>query len=76
MKDLLFLRVTLKIIYGQKIVLNSNDKVLAYASVGTVDDWRCSTGSNENGIIRVRNQLNPAFLKEDFVGTGSLHSSL
>ena len=28
---------TLKIVAGQKIVLNSNDKVLAYASVGTVD---------------------------------------
>jgi len=28
---------TLKIVAGQKIVLNSNDKVLAYASAGTVD---------------------------------------
>ena len=28
---------TLKIVAGQKVVLNSNDKVIAYASAGTVD---------------------------------------
>ena len=28
---------TLKIVAGQKIVLNSNDKIIAYSSIGTVD---------------------------------------
>ena len=28
---------TLKIVAGQKVVLNSNDKVIAYASAGTCD---------------------------------------
>ena len=28
---------TLKIVAGQKVVLNSNDNVIAYASAGTVD---------------------------------------
>ena len=28
---------TLKVVAGQKVVLNSNDKVLAYASAGTCD---------------------------------------
>ena len=30
-------RSTLKVVAGQKIVLNSNDKIIAYASAGTCD---------------------------------------
>ena len=59
---------TLKIVSGQKIVLNANDKLYAYASAGTVDVIADITRGNIMSYIGVsiENKVAPNFVKEDF----------
>ena len=65
---------TLKIVSGQKIILNANDKVYAYASAANVDLSLVFYKRYLKNIYigaQVENRVSPKFLKEDFTGTGS-----